>query len=256
MTIRKWLLFIFIIACSLSSIAQYNNTVPATTLTDSIHKRNHSVGRTFIPPAIMTGYGFIALNSHGLKSIDEKFQEEIWANHPHKLQHVDTYFQFVPAFSVFALNAIGIRGKNNFRDISLLYILSNIFLNSAVSSIKSISHRQRPDMSDYLSFPSGHTAEAFASAEFMRQEYKDVSPWYGFAGYIVAATTGYLRMYNNKHWFSDVIGGAGIGIASTKFAYWLYPKIQRLLFKKKPAHTIVMPAYQNRALSINMVHRF
>ena len=41
---------------------------------------------------------------------------------------------------------------------------------------------------------------------------------------------GFLRMYNNKHWLSDVVAGAGIGIMSTKIAYWIYPVIKRKLF--------------------------
>ncbi len=32
----------------------------------------------------------------------------------------------------------------------------------------------------------------------------------------MAATTGYLRMYNNKHWFSDVVAGAGVEYCSTR----------------------------------------
>ena len=74
---------------------------------------------------------------------------------------------------------------------------------------------------------------AFAAAEFMRQEYKDVSPLYGIAGYGAATITGILRLYNNKHWVSDVVAGAGFGILSTRLAYWIYPVIKRKLFKDK-----------------------
>ncbi|PIH02800.1 hypothetical protein CS542_03390 [Pedobacter sp. IW39] len=52
---------------------------------------------------------------------------------------------------------------------------------------------------DNYSFPSGHTANAFA-AEFLNQEYRDVSPWIGYAVYTVATASRVLRMYNNKHW--------------------------------------------------------
>jgi membrane-associated phospholipid phosphatase len=53
-------------------------------------------------------------------------------------------------------------------------------------------------------------------AEFMHQEYKDQSVWYSIAGYTAATATGVLRMYNVRHWFSDVVAGAGIGILGTK----------------------------------------
>ncbi|MOA07759.1 PAP2 superfamily protein [compost metagenome] len=87
----------------------------------------------------------------------------------------------------------------------------------------------------------------------MRQEYKDQSPWYGIAGYSVALATGTFRMYNNKHWFSDVVAGAGIGILSTKLAYWVYPSIKRTLFKDKPGKTIIVPTYQNNTLGATIV---
>ena len=125
--------------------------------------------------------------------------------------------------------------------------LSGIIMGTAVLSIKNLSGETRPDGSDKYSFPSGHTAAAFATAEFLRQEYKDVSPWYGVAGYAMAATTGYLRMYNNKHWVGDVAAGAGIGIMSTKLAYWIYPVIKHALFKDKEVKTVIMPTYQDQA---------
>ena len=40
-----------------------------------------------------------------------------------------------------------------------------------------------------------------------------------------------MRVYNNRHWINDVVGGAAIGYMSTAFAYWLYPKI----FRKRAA---------------------
>jgi len=154
------------------------------------------------------------------------------------------------------LNMAGIKGKHNFRDRTMLYLLSNLIMNAVVYPTKNFSGYTRPDGSNKLSFPSGHTAEAFTSAEFLRQEYKDVSPWYGFAGYVVASATGYLRIYNNRHWLSDVIGGAGIGMASTKIAYWIYPKIQHAVFRDKPVNTLIMPSLQNGNPGIALVHQF
>ena len=70
-------------------------------------------------------------------------------------------------------------------------------------------------------------------AEFLRKEYQHVSPWIGITGYAVAAGTGFFRMYNNRHWLTDVLTGAGIGILSAKTAYWLYPTISKTFFRKK-----------------------
>ena len=71
-----------------------------------------------------------------------------------------------------------------------------------------------------------------------------MSPWYGIAGYLVASATGILRMYNNVHWFKDILAGAGIGMLSTRVAYWVYPAIQKKLFPHSHAVAFGMPTYE------------
>ncbi|MEO7769337.1 MAG: phosphatase PAP2 family protein [Ferruginibacter sp.] len=212
--------------------------------------------KSLLVPGVLIVYGFSSLGSNQLKTFNAELKEEIWQDHPHKKTTIDNYLQYSPAVAVYGLNALGIKGKNNFRDRSMIYLLSNVMLTSSVFGLKKLTHELRPDGSDYYSFPSGHTAEAFASAEFLRQEYKDVSPWYGIAGYVAAGATGALRMYNNKHWASDVLAGAGFGILSTKMAYWIYPTIKRKLFKDKPMNTMIMPYYQSGGAGIAMVYKF
>lgn len=212
--------------------------------------------RPYLLPAMAIAYGFTGLENHGIQNLDFEVKEELYLEHAHEKFHLDNYLQFAPGVAVYGLNAFGIKGKNNFRDRSAIYLMSNLILNSSCQVVKHITKVERPDGSSFTSFPSGHTSEAFASAEFLRQEYKNISPWYGIAGYGVAAATGYMRMYNNKHWLSDVVAGAGIGIASTKLSYWLYPKIKNLLFKKQAGQTMVMPFYNNNTFGLGMAKSF
>ncbi len=212
--------------------------------------------RHYLVPGLMIAYGFTAIENDGLQRLNGEFKDEVYLENPHKKTRLDNYLQFAPAVMVYGLDAAGIKAKHNLKDRTMLFLMSNIITNASVYSIKKLSKQMRPDGSGSTSFPSGHTAEAFANAEFLRQEYKDLSPWYGIAGYAMAATTGYLRMSNNKHWMSDVIAGAGVGIISTKLAYWLYPKIRHKLFKDKPINTMVMPNYQNGSFGLGVVHRF
>jgi membrane-associated phospholipid phosphatase len=67
----------------------------------------------------------------------------------------------------------------------------------------------------FRSFPSGHTVAAFAAASAVTSQ---TSAWWPNSRYLIgtamyggAALTGVSRMYNNRHWASDVIVGAGIG---------------------------------------------
>jgi hypothetical protein len=213
--------------------------------------------KSFIVPAAMVTYGVFSLQNNGLRNVDEKVQEEVYTERSSKhTTPIDNILPFIPIAAVYGLNAMGIQGKNNFRDRTMILGISGLIMGGTVFAVKSFSNETRPDGSDLYSFPSGHTAAAFATAEFMRQEYKDVSPWYGVGAYAMAVTTGYLRMYNNKHWAGDVIAGAGIGIMSTRLAYWIYPVIKRNLFKDKPMNTIVMPTYQNGSFGFGLVHRF
>ncbi|RYG16272.1 MAG: phosphatase PAP2 family protein [Chitinophagaceae bacterium] len=131
-----------------------------------------------------------------------------------------------------------------------------LLLGLSTHFVKQAEHRLRPNGSAYNSFPSGHTASAFAAAEFLKQEYKDVSPWYGYAGYFLATATGTLRMYNNKHWFSDVVAGAGFGIASTKISYFVYPYIRRLFAEKKTQNFTVVPFHQDGTNGLMLYGRF
>ena len=251
---------------TLSTRAQYTDSIKGiSAITDTsklkvkwqyARAKNVLSAKSLLIPGVMIAYGITALENDGLKKINNELKDEVYAENPYKKFPLDNYLQYAPAAMVYGLNIIGVKGRHNFRDRSVIYFMSNVILTGTVLSLKKITAVQRPDGSANNSFPSGHTAEAFASAEFLYQEYKAVSPWYGIAGYAMAATTGYLRMYNNKHWLSDVVAGAGVGIASTKLAYWLYPKIQHKLFKDKPVNTMVMPTYQNGSFGVGMVHNF
>jgi hypothetical protein len=216
-----------------------------------------SLGSISAIPVVLIGYGAASLAFQGLKNVNAHFKEEIYLERTHKPFHLDNYLQYAPGALVYGLNIVGIKGKHNFVDRTAIYVMSGIIMSGTVMATKKLTQEWRPDRSDQFSFPSGHTANAFAAAEFLRQEYKDVSPWYGVAGYAMAATTGYLRMYNNKHWFGDVVAGAGVGILSTDLAYYIYPSVKKLFVNKKTnGTTIIMPTYQQRTVGISLVHLF
>jgi len=197
--------------------------------------------RPFIIPAAMVTYGVAALHTSVLENWNTEVKDRVSVDNPEKRIHIDNYLQWSPAIAVYALNLSGIKGKHRLVDRTFLFGFSNLLQGGVTHVVKRWVNEPRPDHSNNLSFPSGHTATAFANAEFMRMEYKDVSPWYGVAAYAAAATTGYLRMYNNKHWLSDVVAGAGVGILSTQAAYFLYPRVVKLLHKKQSVSPYAAP---------------
>ncbi|KQB41954.1 Phosphoesterase, PA-phosphatase related [Flavobacterium daejeonense] len=213
--------------------------------------------KQLIIPAVFITYGIVGLESDFLKGINAEVKEEVNENIDHKLT-IDDFSQYAPAVSVYALGALGIKGKNNLRDKTIILTTSYLIMGLTVESLKKITHVERPDGSSFNSFPSGHTATAFMGAELLYQEYKDVSPWYGISGYVVAAGTGAFRMYNNRHWLTDVVAGAGIGILSTKAAYWLYPSVNKLLSSKKHQNrkSAFLPYYDGKQFGFGLVSSF
>jgi membrane-associated phospholipid phosphatase len=231
---------------------------PGVSIRDAMQKINARKEKiqSFKIPTLLITYGFLALDNDNLIALDNSIKNEIREDRPFFRTRIDDYLQYAPALAVYGLNTMGIKGKNNFRDRTMIYLLSNAMMGVTVYSLKKITRIQRPDGFGTNAFPSGHTATAFVAAEFLRQEYKDVSPWYGIGGYLAATATGVLRMYNNKHWFRDILPGAGFGILSTRVAYWIYPAIKRKFFTDKSMNTLVMPYYQNGITGISLLHSF
>jgi membrane-associated phospholipid phosphatase len=62
----------------------------------------------------------------------------------------------------------------------------------------------------WQSFPSGHTVVAFSLATSISEEAD--RPWVTVLTYSGAALVGWSRIYDDKHWTSDVVGGALVGI--------------------------------------------
>ncbi|MFC4480010.1 phosphatase PAP2 family protein [Flavobacterium chungangensis] len=235
--------------------AQQNDSITKIDSTSHQLKFNY---KQLIIPGVLIGYGVIGLESDQLLSFNSQIKKEVTEDIDEKIT-IDDFSQYAPAASVYALNAFGVKGKNNMRDRSVILVTSYAIMATTVLGLKSISHVERPDGSSNNSFPSGHTATAFMGAEFLYQEYKDKSIWYGIAGYAVATGTGLFRIYNNRHWLTDVAAGAGIGILSTKIAYWINPYITKKLFKSSAENkstSMIMPFYNGQQYGLGFAKVF
>lgn len=241
------LLMVFIIL-SLS-----NNVIAQPKPIDSLNlKATNFNYKVLIIPASLITYGVIGLDNGQLDLFNKDLKKEV-KEHIDKRFTIDDVTQYSPIISVYALNALKIKGENNFRDRTILISTAYVLMGVSVNILKASTHIRRPDSSSSNSFPSGHTATAFMGAEFLHQEYKDSSIWYSIAGYSVAAGTGLFRIYNNRHWLTDVAAGAGIGMLCTKAAYWLHPHIKRLITKReKSISGIVLPFYSKDSYGLSL----
>ena len=143
---------------------------------------------------------------------------------------IDDYLQFFgPAMTV-GLKLGGYEGRSDWPRLLASAGMSYLIMAGLVNGIKYSAKEMRPDGSTANSWPSGHTATAFVGATLLHKEYGLTrSPWWSVAGYGVATATGVMRVLNNRHWISDVMSGAGIGILSGELGYALCD----LMFKQK-----------------------
>lgn len=148
----------------------------------------------------------------------------------------DDYVQYLPVVSSLLLGSVGVKARHSFRDRAFIVATSYATLGVLVNVPKFLIDEKRPEFSGHNSFPSGHTATVFMGAELVRIEY---GGWYGIGAYTIATGVGFLRMYNGRHWFHDVVAGAGIGILSARVGEWSCQMWQKIFQKRGKDRNIV-----------------
>lgn len=239
----KVMSFIYFFALNVSLFGQYS-------ILDTIQNMsNNSLNvKSLIIPATLATYGFISLGNENVRQVDFKVSEFLGNK---RKNTIDDYLIYLPLAVDIGLTTGGYKSKHNYKEKAALYFMSTTLNAVLVYPVKAITSRARPDDSDFRSFPSGHTSNAFVGAEYFWQEYKSRSKWLAVSGYLVAATTGYFRLQNNKHWLSDVLTGAGIGMLSTKVCYWLFPMVKKIV--KPNQYFTVFPSVGQNYMSANLI---
>ena len=174
--------------------------------------------KQYIAPVALITSGALLINSalnDDLQSNANRFFGEDFHT------SADDFLPFVPVAQIYLGKTLGFKPKNDFQHQTINIIVANAIGAAVFTSLKYTVKEERPDQSDDLSFPSGHTSIAFTNAALLYYEYKDSNLWYASSGFLFATATGVLRIANNKHYTSDVLAGAGIGLASGLLvSYW------------------------------------
>lgn len=206
---------------------------PATPAADTTHKYENpgtvplpahrpffqkKLVKALIVPTVLIGYGAYTFNGGGFYT-NQDAQRDIHRLFPTGYSRVADYLIFAPYLELGAVALAGVQSRNDRVNVLLVIAKSEAIMLASTFAVKYISHEERPDGSDNLSFPSGHTAQAFLAASIVHTEFRDKSQLYGIGAYALATSVGVLRMVNDKHWQSDVVAGAGFGILSAHLAY-------------------------------------
>ena len=165
----------------------------------------------------------------------------------------DSYTRFVPGVGVLGLKLCGLKcselkGMTSWGNFAVSSAFSAVIMASVTEGLKYGVKRTRPDLSADNSFPSGHAATSFMLATILHKEYGQKFPWISFIGYGTAALSSAGRILNNKHWMSDVVTGAAIGIGSVHLGYYL----SSLIFKDKSYQS----DWQAVPIMIDPMHRY
>ena len=131
------------------------------------------------------------------------------------------WIQYFSGTAVWGLKACGVPGRSDWGQMAVAHAggaMASLILDHGP---KWVIDRMRPDGSRANSFPSGHTTTAFLTATWLQKEYGDRLPWLCGIGYGIATLTAQQRILRNKHWATDTMAGAVLGVASAEFGYWL-----------------------------------
>lgn len=119
------------------------------------------------------------------------------------------------------------------------------------SAVKVLANRQRPGNStNRLSFPSGHSSSAFATASALYWSY---GPWIGIPSYILATGVAASRLSDDVHWLSDTVAGASIGIWMG-YAYAHQNNLKAS--ESRSLHFHIFPSVQNESYFVNVLSQF
>ena len=115
-----------------------------------------------------------------------------------------------------------IAGRDDVQRSGGRVLLSVVAAEVTTIALKATAGRYRPAETDdpYIfkpfsghdSFPSGHTTMAFALSTSLSHEIHN--GWASAALFTVATGTAWSRLNDERHWFSDVLGGAAVGITA------------------------------------------
>lgn len=213
--------------------------------------------RQLIAPVSLITIGALGVGENApLRSVSVSVNDQFSAWSGGKRLRFDDYIQYLPVGLYLTLDYMGVPAKHSLGERAAVATVTYISVIAFTQSVKYTVCEPRPFSGTRNSFPSGHTTTAFAGAELVRSEYG----WgAGLGAYLIATTVGVMRMYNGRHWFNDVVAGAGFGILSARIGYWMLP-LSRHIFKipRSGQALVATPIYDvnTRAIGVSCAVQF
>lgn len=195
----------------------------------------------FIIPTLLLSAGIIVR--------EQKYKTEIYNFHDNLLKDkfkfkYDDVLQCLPTTLAVLGKPFSIQSKSSYEQLCTNQVVSLTLSGLLVRVLKLGINDKRPNTYGVHSFPSGHTTTAFNAATLMFLEYKDSNLAFASSGYAIAIATGFFRISNNKHWVSDVLAGAGIGMTTAYLVHnWspnLFKYVEKYIFPQNASSTQII----------------
>jgi membrane-associated phospholipid phosphatase len=242
----KWMLGIMFLITAYSTQAAGDDTIQYPELNKTYLKSYwHDTKNFVISPikwgtkqwielGVVTGVGVLAYTQ------DEKIQNYFTGHQTRTADNLAKYI-FEPFGNGKATSVIigglylGGRLAKDKRLAGTSLMAAKAFIVSSVCTqiVKQLAHRHRPFQDalpdhanwdgplssyEYASFPSGHSTAAFSLATVFAMEYSS-TVWVPVLAYTMATGTAVSRLYDNKHWVSDVVIGSALGFVTGRFMW-------------------------------------
>lgn len=212
----------------------------------TLQKTQRNLFKKGIVPLSLIASGILLSDSGFEKSLNKETRDRVGNSFDFP---IDEYTRFAPIVQLYVADIVGVKAKNHWFDQTKNLAVSIILTDVITNTLKRSIYKVRPNGFNAKAFPSGHSSLTFSTAAVLYEEFGQSSPILAYSGYGFAAITGSFRMLNNKHWLSDVLAGAGIGILVTKLVYHF-----DYLFKWNPflkaKNIALIPRYSNGSVGL------
>ncbi len=207
--------------------------------------------KKYIIPSVLLVSGALISNSELEQNLKESIVSKVGENFEFK---IDDYFQYVPVAELYIADIFKVKAKNHWFDQTKYLLISNLITTGIAKVLKFSINKTRPNGLQY-SFPSGHTTVAFTNATVLYNEFYQTSSLLAYSGYLFSTTTGIFRLINNKHWLSDVLFGAGLGMVVTNLVYYFEP-LKRFNPFKKSSNISLLPQISGDKYGLYFAYNF
>jgi membrane-associated phospholipid phosphatase len=199
-----------------------------------------------------TTVAIVVAGTGAVMTLDRSIKQWVQANRNNFFDQTSRIIEpFGNEYSPYIVGAMYLTGvltkDRRMEHVSLVTAKSLVFTTLLTAGSKQLVRRRRPAYTDdpfeinsmfqggreWTSFPSGHANTVFTVATAIALQYND-KKWVPYVAYGIAGLTGVSRIYDNRHWATDVILGAAMGHFITKTLY----RIEEAKARKKELITL------------------